>query len=427
MKTTISRSQWMAIGKKAGWAGWLGGKRPEGRTAPEKTEAAPVDIPQHEIDAIMGMPGADDRYKPRRFNGVLSICTIDYDILDRAVCPNYIQKLGDGSYVKIDHLGYVRMKYEDLGTAINSLEQARPEPLTPVLADRSVKITLSKSQWTDIGKTAGWMDVIRKVKDALGPDPTNPYFDKSEQMRDDNGAYHLGTVLEEEKIIKTPGADINLQQLEEAVNQFPSSDPELVLALPRAIGLIKDPKTQPKTASGMRVVLYRLFRLRPNHPVRKQSEEIIRKWYQQKKQSDALWEKPRNPYINQLKSRSQKDGWMKNAVANDGGEENTRVNFSFGTTPENVIRDRTLSQTPAGYPMHIKSQAEWAVIAKAVNQGIDSHLEGFTHSIFDHKTGKCLIHPEEMTTFLRRLAEIGDEKADGLRIAILETLGVEEI
>jgi len=111
----------------------------------------------------------------------------------------------------------------------------------------------------------------------------------------------------------------------------------------------------------------------------------------------------------------------------DGEKAERRLTFSFGETPENVIRERTLEQTPTGYPMHIRSQNEWGEIAKAVNQGIDSHLEGFTQSTFDSKTGKCLIHPKEMTTLLRRLYEIGNDEAWELRSSILETLGVEEV
>ena len=138
----------------------------------------------------------------------------------------------------------------------------------------------------------------------------------------------------------------------------------------------------------------------------------------------------------QWEQMGKESGWMKSAEAedilpsvNDDEEvpEAKRLSFTFGTTPEKVIKDRVLSQTPSGYPMHIKSQLEWDVIAKAINQGIDSHLEGFTRSTFDSRTGKCLIHPEEMTTFLRRLYESDDDEAWSLRGSILETLNVEEI
>jgi len=108
-------------------------------------------------------------------------------------------------------------------------------------------------------------------------------------------------------------------------------------------------------------------------------------------------------------------------------DQDSHQRFSFGETPEEIIKERVTKQTPGGYSMHIKNQNEWSVIAKAVNQGIDSHLEGFSRSTFDNKTGNCLIHPEEMTTFLRRLAESSDEEAWILRTDILSTLGIEEI
>lgn len=121
----------------------------------------------------------------------------------------------------------------------------------------------------------------------------------------------------------------------------------------------------------------------------------------------------------------KKAGWITAELDNDE-EEADRLSFTFGTTPEKVIKDRVLSQTPSGYPMHIKSQEEWTEIANAVNKGIDSHLEAFTRSKFNNN-GEVLIHPEEMTTFLRRLLEAGNDVARELRSAILETLGIEEI
>jgi hypothetical protein len=114
------------------------------------------------------------------------------------------------------------------------------------------------------------------------------------------------------------------------------------------------------------------------------------------------------------------------AISSQPEPEDKRVSFSFGTTPEQVIRERVQKEAPNGYDMHIKSQREWAIIAKVVNQGIDSRLEGFTRSTFNNN-GMVKIHPEEMTTFLRRLLEVGDGDADDLRSSILETLNIEEI
>ena len=111
----------------------------------------------------------------------------------------------------------------------------------------------------------------------------------------------------------------------------------------------------------------------------------------------------------------------------DEDEEAKWETFSLGSTPEELIKERVMSQAPNGYPMHIKSQDEWDVIVQAVNQGIDSHLEGFTHSKFDSTTGKVMIHPEEMTTLLRRLYEDGDDEAWSLRTDILSTFNIEEV
>ena len=102
------------------------------------------------------------------------------------------------------------------------------------------------------------------------------------------------------------------------------------------------------------------------------------------------------------------------------------VSFTAGTTPDNIIRERTLAQDPDGYPMLIRSPEEWGPIVRAVNHGIDAHLEAMTRSTFNDD-GHCLVHPEEMATFLRRLSENGDEEGDSLRSSILSTLNIEEI
>jgi len=58
------------------------------------------------------------------------------------------------------------------------------------------------------------------------------------------------------------------------------------------------------------------------------------------------------------------------------------------------------------------------IMREVINQGIDSRLEGFTRSTFvwNHNTGKmdCQIHPEEMTTLIRRLLELETESAEML-------------
>ena len=102
--------------------------------------------------------------------------------------------------------------------------------------------------------------------------------------------------------------------------------------------------------------------------------------------------------------------------------------FSFGDTPETLIKAAANSQCPKGYPMTIKGQHEWSAIAQAVNQGIDSHLEAITErSAFDASTGECLVHPNELHVLLRRFYEDGGDEAWSLRGDILGTLGIEEV
>lgn len=102
--------------------------------------------------------------------------------------------------------------------------------------------------------------------------------------------------------------------------------------------------------------------------------------------------------------------------------------FTLGTTPAALITRLCREQCPDGYPMTLRSQAEWSAISAAWNQGIDSHLEAITtRSTADASTGKVNVHPEELHVLLRRLFEDGSEEAWSLRSDILSTLGVEEI
>jgi hypothetical protein len=84
------------------------------------------------------------------------------------------------------------------------------------------------------------------------------------------------------------------------------------------------------------------------------------------------------------------------------------------------------------YASLVPSDAEWVV--KAVNQGIDSHLDAVVNSTFkwepDEYVGKrliCQIAPFDLCIILRRLAEMEDESAEDLRSAFLESLEIEEV
>ncbi len=103
--------------------------------------------------------------------------------------------------------------------------------------------------------------------------------------------------------------------------------------------------------------------------------------------------------------------------------------FSYGTTPVGIIR-KALGTKP--YQAVLVGEGRSAAI-KAVNQGIDAHLEGMTSSQFEDASDrfsaklKCSISPKDMLVFLRRLGEMPDEAAISLRIDILDSLNIEEI
>ncbi len=102
--------------------------------------------------------------------------------------------------------------------------------------------------------------------------------------------------------------------------------------------------------------------------------------------------------------------------------------FSYGTTPDDVIRAAARKQCPDGYPMTIRSKVEWKAIAAAWNQGIDSHLEALTErSTANASTGAVNVHPDELHVLLRRLVDAEEEEATGLRVDILSTLDIEEV
>jgi hypothetical protein len=68
------------------------------------------------------------------------------------------------------------------------------------------------------------------------------------------------------------------------------------------------------------------------------------------------------------------------------------------------------------------------MVEMAVNQGIDSRLEGFTRSKFEwNPTPYCLrleckIHPDEIQVLIRRLVESGDCHAEDLADSIVYVL-----
>ena len=53
--------------------------------------------------------------------------------------------------------------------------------------------------------------------------------------------------------------------------------------------------------------------------------------------------------------------------------------FTYGSTPDSVIKAQANKLTPDGFDMRLTS-SDYAIFAQAWNQGIDSHLEAFTKS-----------------------------------------------
>jgi len=239
-----------------------------------------------------------------------------------------------------------------------------------------MKITINKTQWEAMGKQAGWMKKADELDSTHPPQDTDAYTGKADGASGidifqfvhewENEGYGIALISPDGKVV-APYID-------------PSDYPDMVLN---------------KNDNGAKVISGKYKDYFIAFHSGSLEEKIGKDWVEDKR-PDAL-------------------------------ENKKRLSFSFGTTPEEIIKEQVAEQTPSGYPMEIKSQDEWAAIAKAVNKGIDAHLEGFTRSKFDSQTGHCLIHPEEMHTFLRRLFEADDEESWGLRSAILETLGIEEI
>jgi len=114
--------------------------------------------------------------------------------------------------------------------------------------------------------------------------------------------------------------------------------------------------------------------------------------------------------------------------------------FTYGTTPDEVVKAAALELCPDGFPMQLKSQDDWTALSTAWNQGIDSHLEGMARSVADAKSGHVWVHPEELHTLCRRLNELDgsalwpdwdyeweNDPADDLRQSILTCLDIEEV
>lgn len=94
-----------------------------------------------------------------------------------------------------------------------------------------------------------------------------------------------------------------------------------------------------------------------------------------------------------------------------------------------AIKQATNDDCPEGYKIQAKGQ-DYEIIAKAWNQGIDSHLEAMTERS-EVNGPNFTIHPDELHTLVRRLMEMWEEQenedAYQLAFCICETLKIELI
>jgi len=173
------------------------------------------------------------------------------------------------------------------------------------LASGKKKLCLSRKEWEKIGREAGWGDVIKSlivdplvntVGKAFEPEYTSP---RGHLDEDSGKAYELGGQLNEYKVKNVRATEVDMADVEKKANAFLSADADVLRAFNRAIKFVKTPPNgvSEKTINGMKVLLYRVLNLKPKSKDQLIHLEMLKKWNKQKEESDALWEKPKNPYL----------------------------------------------------------------------------------------------------------------------------------
>jgi len=164
-----------------------------------------------------------------------------------------------------------------------------------------VKIVMSRSEWEKMGKEAGWGDMLKTViKDVT--DPLKKAFEPERadlRTYEENKSHSLTGDYMEQKVMHTPSSQVDIKEVETKLNSFVSSDPETLLAIPKALAFIKNPGSalNSKAIDGMKMLLYRLAHLPKESTNHKQSLEMLKKWYRQKIEAEKIWDKPKNPYL----------------------------------------------------------------------------------------------------------------------------------
>jgi len=103
--------------------------------------------------------------------------------------------------------------------------------------------------------------------------------------------------------------------------------------------------------------------------------------------------------------------------------------ISFSAMWNDKLREAIDKRSLEPYPMEFHRGQEWDAIVKAINQGIDSHLQAveFKQSIGEHGRNKIVVSPATLSVLVRRLVESQDETAESLASSICGTLEIELI
>ena len=104
--------------------------------------------------------------------------------------------------------------------------------------------------------------------------------------------------------------------------------------------------------------------------------------------------------------------------------------FTYGTTPDNVIRKAAEQECPDGFDIGMREGGgDFEAVQTAVNQGIDSYLEAvrFTESTDRNGRRWFVFDADTLHVLCRRLGESDDENAQDFRQSILQCLEIEEI
>ena len=107
------------------------------------------------------------------------------------------------------------------------------------------------------------------------------------------------------------------------------------------------------------------------------------------------------------------------------------VSLEYGTLPDlKTIQEAWDKEELSDYKIEAV-QHDWTILASAINQGIDSHLEAIALEELEEKNGKGrvrILDPNSLHVLLRRLIETNDFEEEGaidLASGILQTLDIE--